>query len=134
MGGVNMKTYNCKVLTDNVHPDTGVDSIPYPQDVSEFEVQAHLFFELRAMGMDVRGEVSSTLRSSRLDLVVFKDKTAVLIIEVKKKLRGVRNRHSQRKRIHRQTKQYRNLLVPLVIIVGMDDANEFLKTGAASYL
>lgn len=58
--------------------------IPYPVDHSEFEIQAYLYFELRRLGYDARGEVNA--KGSCFDLVVFDSaKQPVRIIEVKKR-------------------------------------------------
>lgn len=59
--------------------------IDYPKKYSEFEYHAKLFFALKGLGYDVRGEVSSKFkgRKSVFDLVVFNQGGAAVIIEVK---------------------------------------------------
>jgi len=64
--------------------------IQYPEKQSEFEIQATLFNKLVSLGYDVRGEVTyrdlsakKGFKQSRFDVVLFKDKKAILIIEVK---------------------------------------------------
>ena len=58
------------------------EKIPYPTGrVAEFEIQAELYNKLKNEGYDVRGEVKA--KKSRLDLVVFENKKAKCIIEVK---------------------------------------------------
>lgn len=56
--------------------------ITYPSAYSEFEIQASIYCALIAVGLDVRGEVKC--KPCRFDLVVYKNKEAVCIIEVKK--------------------------------------------------
>lgn len=64
--------------------------IKYPTKESEFEIQATLFNRLKELGHDVRGEVTDRqegrekgFRQSRFDIVVFENKKAKFIIEVK---------------------------------------------------
>lgn len=62
----------------------GEDGIVYPNAAaSEFEIQAYIYNRLQGMGVSVRGEVPSRTRGCRFDLVIFKNKTAILVIEVK---------------------------------------------------
>lgn len=75
--------------------------IDYPKKYSEFEVQANLYAVLKfSYKLDVRGEVAIGQGSgkSRFDLVVFKDKKAVCIIEVK---------NQKREGLNTNTKQYK---------------------------
>ena len=69
--------------------------IPYPKNISEFELQATLFALLKYnYKLDVRGEVidrsmkskfrKSGFQTNRFDLVVYKEKKAICIIEVKR--------------------------------------------------
>lgn len=56
-----------------------------PHKQSEFELQAELYFRLKMLGLDVRGEVPSTYQKQRsfFDLVVFRGDFGAVIIEVK---------------------------------------------------
>lgn len=60
----------------------------YSRPVTEFEIQAELFYRLKALGYKVRGEIGVTKpdkRNCRFDLVIFdNDENPALIIEVKK--------------------------------------------------
>lgn len=111
---------------------TGRDfEIGYPEVHSEFEVQAFLFSELKLAGFDARGEVQvhglfgqrSTKASCRFDIVIFKDKQAIMVLEVK--ARSVK--HKSGVENTRQGKRYPLFGVPVYFIYGMEDAKEFLS-------
>lgn len=59
--------------------------IRYPFHRSEFELQSDLYQRLKRDGMDVRGEVPSRYSGAKscFDLVVFLNRHAVCLIEVK---------------------------------------------------
>ena len=59
--------------------------IPKPKYPSEFEMQADLYFALKRLGYEVRGEVPSRFEGKRciFDLVIFRGEHAAIIIEVK---------------------------------------------------
>lgn len=95
--------------------------ILYPNSTSEFEVQAYLYSKLKRMGFDVRGEVSATDirgKGSRFDLVIFKKGKATRIIEVKK---------TREQRIYSQRLKYNRYGVGVHFVMGMDDAEKYIK-------
>jgi hypothetical protein len=59
--------------------------ITKPSRPTEFEMQAELYFHLKRLGLDVRGEVwaSHDKEGSFFDLVVFRGEHGAVIIEVK---------------------------------------------------
>jgi len=60
--------------------------VPYPKKKNEFELQVEVYNALKAKNLDVRGEVKLKFhrrRGARFDLVVFKNKKALAVIEVK---------------------------------------------------
>lgn len=63
--------------------------LPYPKKGSEAEIQALLWMKLKQIDCDARMEVchrvnvNGTTIQSRFDIVVYKDKKAVCIVEVK---------------------------------------------------
>lgn len=59
--------------------------IEIPDNLSEFDIQADLYFDLRNLGYTVRGEVHAPTSEGkiRIDLVVFKYGIARILIEVK---------------------------------------------------
>jgi len=83
-----------------------------PDKLSEFEMQATLWVELKRLGYDVRGEVPATWRGtkSHFDLVIFVGGQGALIIEVKNS-RADAIRHGKKTR---QTAKYRDYGLPLV--------------------
>jgi hypothetical protein len=102
--------------------------IPYPNSVSEFEVQAFLMFELRAMGHDTRGEVKC--KSGRLDLVVFKDMWPIRVIEVKKHRCAVmkKQKHATGRmaRHRQQVRRYCETTVPVDVVASMRHAKRYI--------
>jgi hypothetical protein len=115
-------------------------TIPYPETETEFEIQAFIYSELRAMGVDVRGELVTTFydgseigcRSQkcrtvcRFDLVVFADRKPVHIIEVK------RERKKVIKECGRQCGRYRRYGVPVTFVSGMDQSRTIVSQFYAS--
>lgn len=107
--------------------------IKYPDHISEFEVQADLYFKIKQKfpSADVRGEVKSRgthgLREAktacRFDLVVFDGVVAVCIIEVK----GGYVRHKSTMEETRQGKRYRTYGVPVIVCYGNDDIDQTVK-------
>lgn len=87
--------------------------IPYPEVPSEHEVQTALFNLLRKNGVDARCQVMSLDRKCLFDVVVYRDKKAFLIIEVKKSI-GKRGSGSQ---IHK----YRQYGIKAVYCQGMGE-------------
>ena len=66
------------------------NEIEYPKSVSEFEIQAELYQAIKIAGFDVRGEVRAACLDFgrphlvRIDLVVYRDCKAVVLIECKR--------------------------------------------------
>lgn len=91
--------------------------IPYPKEESEFETQSKLMRELRKRNLDARGEVKDV--DARFDIVVFKNKRAICIIEVKKD-----SQFKRRKKINKESLQYLKYSrynLPLIYCVGRKD-------------
>lgn len=106
------------------------NEIKYPDHVSEFEVQAELYFKIKQSlpTADVRGEVKSRgthgLREAktacRFDLVVYDGIVAVCIVEVK----GGSVRHNTTIEDTRQGQRYRTYGVPVIVCYGSDDIDQ----------
>lgn len=109
--------------------------ITYPVKKSEFEIQAEVYNYLKNQNIDVRGEVNMRdingkkgFKQFRFDLVVFQEKKAVLIIEVKSPGHRV-----ERFCNTRQFKKYSALNVGLLVINTFGDKEKlqihnFLQT------
>lgn len=71
--------------SEAIKPSRKAVVITQPNKPSEFEIQSDLYSRLKALGLDVRGEVPAKLdgKKSIFDLVVFNGQQAVVIIEVK---------------------------------------------------
>jgi len=101
--------------------------IRWPPYETEFEIQAHLYAELRALGFRVRGNIMSA-DNNFLDLVVFDDANNVIaLIEVKKEI----HKHDWddpifMKALRAQVQRYCDLGGPVHLIVGMKKAEAFL--------
>jgi hypothetical protein len=106
-----------------MRPESAHWEIRYPRKPSEFEVQAFLYCELRRLGFDARGEVSTRDGDCRFDIVVFSGRRAVRIIEVKGEQKAFRSL---------QIRQYENYRVKVVSICGMDEARALLVRAAAA--
>ena len=96
--------------------------IGYRETESEFEAQAWIYWKLRERGFDVRGEVKveGDLRDSRgcrLDLVIYIDKVAVRVIEVKSERRMTR--------CNKRPRKYAKLDYPLDLVYG-DEKEQYL--------
>ena len=94
------------------------DRILYPKNISEFEIQAYLFNNLLERGIDARGNVTSKNRISRFDIVIFRDKKPLHLLEIK------------RPGAHMSTKQrdkYEAYGLSLTIISSFKDADNFLS-------
>jgi len=111
--------------------------IIYPHKPSEFECQAYLWYQLRLLGFDARGEVRTSGCRSFLDIVVFDDsQIPVRIIENKKSLvpkrigqgHGTKRRANKAKRKrHEQLDKYRKLGVPIDLVIGLREANKYIE-------
>lgn len=103
--------------------------LKYPQHRSEFEVQAFLFFELKALGFDIRGEVKAKgIRGARFDLVIFDGKGEKIskrkplrIIEVKarRKQGGVKAK--------KQAQRYSDYGPPVDLVRGPLQARKYVE-------
>jgi len=98
-----------------------MSNIPYPVKQSEAEIQALLWLELRKHGVDARLQVKSNGDKPRslLDLVVFKDKVPVFIVECKSwKQSYIRNNKWQTKSNTKQLDKYKQSFGIPVIVCG----------------
>lgn len=99
-----------------------METIGYPKDLSESEVQAELYHYLKKEDIDIRLEVSASNGKAdpgrnRLDAVVFRDGQAVCIIECKSAL--IHELSSQyKRRLDAQLKKYKNMFGLPVIVCG----------------
>jgi hypothetical protein len=86
--------------------------INQPVKRSEFEMQAELYFCLKKLGFDVRGEVPSLFDGERsfFDLVIFRGHYGAVIIEVKNNdANALRNGKKTR-----QNRKYKAYDLPIV--------------------
>lgn len=100
---------------------------------SEFEVQAYIYWSLRALGHDARGEVVVRAARCRFDILVFLSGIPVLIIEVKKRkgIPCVGDRSARRKlkmQARAQIKKYSQYGLPLLTIHAMKEARAFIES------
>lgn len=124
-------------LLENPSPDL----IPYNFSVTEFEVQAYLYWELKSLGYLVRGEVTTQCLTCRLDLVVYKrdgDKVVpIRIIEVKKAAfvgnQRKDRRAAQRKR-DKQLAQYAVFKVPVDTVCNLKQAKLYIENVKINHL
>jgi|GEM_PF-3209308 len=117
-------------------------AIHAPEYVSEFEVQAFIYWKLKELGLNVRGEVKVPFDNSselvkyrraqsrgqaycRFDLAIFENNALVEVIEVKtaqsKYYRGPGWTAT------RQGRRYRSFGVPVTIVHGMKAAEALVE-------
>jgi type I site-specific restriction endonuclease len=104
--------------------------IDYPKNnyKSEFEIQSDIYQKLKSLGFDVRGEVrwrdksySSGFKQCSFDLVIFKDKKAIAIIEVKNNKKKIINKKS------RQFIKYSQFNIPLFYSFSLNDVDDIIN-------
>jgi len=97
--------------------------IKYPKERTEFELQSELYQFLLGSGYDVRGEIKDKqpgIRGARFDIVVYKNKQAVAILEIKD--------HVNKKygtKISTVYGKYMHYGLPIYVISGQKQINEF---------
>ena len=115
-----------------IEPTSQENRVVYPDHVSEFEVQAELFFALKGIPeLDVRGEVKSRgthgLRPAktacRFDIVPFVGEKALCIVEVK----GGHVKHKTAMEDTRQGTRYPTYGIPVLVCYGMSDVAETVE-------
>ncbi len=114
-------------LYDRAKPKPSIFNCPkykkieYPREKSEAEIQAILWRRLKRCGLDARLEVSSLMEKgkteSRFDIVVFYEREAFCIVEVKKDSR-LYKRGIQRIADEKQVKKYSKYDAELFFCVG----------------
>ena len=92
--------------------------IPYPNKVTECDIVCYLVKNLRFKGVDARTEVWAEDKTSRFDIVIFKDRNPIRILEVKS---------SKKKRTTPQRRKYSKYEIPLHFIKGLKEAKEFVQ-------
>lgn len=106
-----------------INPNGAVFEIKYPPEPSEFEIQAYLYCELRRLGYDARGEVTTKDGDCRFDLVIFCAGRPVRIIECKRSRKQYRSR---------QIEQYGLYQVKVVSVCGKEQAKQLIAKAAAA--
>ncbi len=111
--------------------------IGYPDTMSECEIQFMILGGLRKMGIDARAEVFSADKSSRFDIVIFRKRAPIGIIEVKKhvgalkkKPRSFREAMGQTT-IRKQMRRYSSFGLPLKAAFGRKSILETLRWSRA---
>ena len=110
-----------------------METITYPKRHSEAEIEALLWYQLQQKGIDARLQVTtlnpkSGRNSFKLDLVVFKDKVAVCIVECKSWSDSYYRAYWYRTNNTKQLKKYREAYGLLVMVCGrMDYIPETIK-------
>jgi hypothetical protein len=102
--------------------------IEYPKHISEFDTQAKLYSVLKEKGFDVFGELvirdsngKKGYKQFRFDLVVFENKIAKYIIEVKTDGTPEINKK------HRQYKKYSLFNLPIIYCYGDKDIEKVVR-------
>lgn len=118
-----------------LEPSSNEKEVPYNDDYkTEFEVQAYIYNSLCELGLVVKGEVvyETSRRKTkdktrgekcRFDLVIYENRKAIRIIEVKARQVS----HKNGLEATRQSRKYRSFGVPVTFVYGIDDAIEFVR-------
>lgn len=88
--------------------------IPYPKSISRIDIQAYLISSLKKNHIDARGDVKTT-DGSILDIVVFKKRYPIQIIDVKAIF------------ANRVFKKTDNFTVPVEFVCGLAQAKAYLE-------
>lgn len=107
----------------DLNPAGGRFEIKYKHVPSEFEIQAYLYCELRRLGYDARGEVSTKDGDCRFDIVVFRAGRPVRIIECKKSRKQYRSR---------QIEQYGLYRIKVISVCGKEQAEQLIEKAASA--
>jgi len=105
--------------------------IKEPSKQSEFEVQAYLWSNLRKLGINARGEVkvkypdANKRARCRFDIAIFEDGFLSGILEVK--AAPIKHKTGNGWLGTRQGIRYNSFGVPVMIIYGQKQAEDFLK-------
>ncbi len=126
--GSHIKNFNHRKVPARVklavRPENVFREIKYGKRPTEFEIQAYLYTELRRLGYDARGEVTTKDGDCRFDIVVFANKRKpARIIEVKSCRKKYRSR---------QLDQYRAYGIKVISICGMEQAQALIERAAAA--
>ena len=109
-----------KVVKDRIREkNKGSIYIPYPSTESEAEITAYILSYLLLNKVDARAEVTAKDGNSRFDIVIFKEKVAQRIIEVKKS-KGILT--------NIQRDKYLRFKLPVDHVKGMKNAKKYLET------
>lgn len=113
---------------------TPIYKIPYPQDNTEFEIQCTIVTGLRNHGIDARGEVRGS-DGCRFDIVIFKDKYPVEIVEIKTSQRkSTRFKDGFLNEDKAQLKRYEQYGIPITMIYGLEQAKKFILDANKKYI
>lgn len=109
-----------------------IDKVREPNKVSEFEVHAYVWSELRKLGINARGEVKVPFKDEgnrramcRFDIGIFDDGFLVGIIEIK--AHQVRHKTEGGWEATRQGSRYMSFGVPVEIVYGQPEAELFIE-------
>ena len=103
-------------------------TINFDQSMTEFEVHAFIYSELKRHGVQVRGNISSPFgggKVCRFDIVIFDNKKPTRIVEVKS---GTNSQPCGMRGEGRQCFRYRQFGIPLIYVIGMDAAKLFVDS------
>lgn len=112
----------------------GSIAVTEPDVFSEFEIQAHVYSSLRALGINARGEVKTQFAGRavvRFDIAVFNDSGRLSgVVEVKKNPKRSKAAWAG----SRQGARYAQFRVPVRLVCGMEEAIRLVADAAAGSL
>lgn len=118
-------------------PEERRSLIPVDSNPTEFEIQAYLFGELIRLGYHVRGEVATKCGTCVFDLVIYRDRVPIRIIEVKKcaAIGCTRKaRRSEQRKRESQVDRYSAFGVPVDSVCNLSSAKDYIVQVSVSGL
>lgn len=105
--------------------------------VTEFEIQVYLMNELQRLGFHVRGELRTRCHTSRFDLIVYRKKEPIRIIEVKRHRRGYKECKASKTQhridaapeetLTKQLQKYEQYGIPVDLVGSMEGATAYIQ-------
>jgi hypothetical protein len=115
---------------ESMTPDEKLACIPHPGCApTEFEIQSYLFWQMRSLGLCVRGEMRSKCDRCIFDRVISAGERPVRIIEVKKhKPMGTtrRDRRARGRAVRAQVERYSEFGIPVDLVTSMREAKDYV--------
>lgn len=102
-----------------------MENIKYPEKDFEIDTQTHLLILLREMGYDAKQEVK--FKNNRFDIVIFEEKKAICIIEVKNHKRKYIGSPALPSLQTKQLTKYKKMGLPVLLCRNANDMPRIIE-------